>query len=551
MRFLRRRRADDAATLPEDLERLERATSLAEGHLPTADVQEARTLLTRARERQNLAAGRTVVALLGATGSGKSTLFNTLVGREAATVAARRPTTTRPLAAVWSADGAGDDAAELLDWLEVPERTTVMGAPEDLAGLILLDLPDIDSTAREHRAIAGRMARSVDVLVWVLDPQKYADAVVHRDYLATMTAHAEVTLVVLNQMDTLAAEERDGVLYDLDRLLARDGLHDVPVLPVSARTGEGVDLLRERVQAVAVSTRAARVRLAADVRTAAGRLARAAEIDSGGQQTPTAVEDRSARRLADAAADAAGVDAVREAVRAGYVRAARRRVGWPPVRWLSRLRPDPVRRLHLDRASSADARLARTSLPAATPVQEAAVRSAAHALAGSAATHLPGPWRDDVLREVEERIPSLVDALDQRIAGAELEQTRRPVWWGVLGVLQWLLLTCAVAGGGWLGALAVLGYLQLPEPATPMVGPVPLPTVLLLGGVLAGLVVALLGGAMARAGARRRARRVEKRLRQDVDDTISTQVLAPLEEELEGFAEFRRSVVALAGRSSR
>ncbi|UNX53266.1 50S ribosome-binding GTPase [Georgenia sp. TF02-10] len=581
-----RRHADAAAALPADLAALREAVDLGAAHLPAGPVEATEALLARAERRQNLAAGRTVVALLGATGSGKSSLFNALVGRDVARVAARRPTTSRPLAAVWGAD----DAADLLDWLGVAERTQVpagSGPPADgragggraggndraggngrpgragdgangrgggagaggtgaadPAGLVLLDLPDIDSTAVDHRRTAARLAGAVDVLVWVLDPQKYADAIVHRDYLAPMAAHAEVTLVVLNQVDTLDRADLDRVLADLAGLLARDGLAGVDVLPVSAREGTGVDALRAQITAVVATTRAAQQRLAADVRTAAAQLARVAEVD--GDPPPETVGERPVARLVDAAAQAAGVDAVHDAARGSYLRAARRHVGWPPVRWLGRLRPDPLRRLHLgDRA--ADAGLARTSLPGPTPVQEAAVRAAAHALAATATTRLPESWRADVLQDVEARVPPLVDALDQQIAGTELEQDRRPAWWRFLGVLQWLFLAAAVVGGGWLLALAGLDYLRLPPPRTPELGPLPWPTVLLGGGVAGGLLLALVGGLAARVGARRRARRVARRLREVVAATVQAQVVDPLQAQLAEYARFVRALRALSG----
>ncbi|MBD4580924.1 ABC transporter, partial [Xanthomonas citri pv. citri] len=60
----------------------------------------------------------------------------------------------------------------------------------DATGLILLDLPDIDSVERGNREITSRLAGHVDVLVWVVDPEKYADAVLHREFLATMGSHA-------------------------------------------------------------------------------------------------------------------------------------------------------------------------------------------------------------------------------------------------------------------------------------------------------------------------------------------------------------------------
>ncbi|WP_341361343.1 GTPase [Georgenia sp. M64] len=555
----RRREVDHAATLPQDLATLRSAVGIGEPHLPSNVVEGARSLVLRADQRQNLAAGRTVVALLGATGSGKSSLFNAIVGRPVSRVAATRPTTARPLAAVWGPDDAGD----LLDWLGVPDRTRAGDGPVDPdagaavrrlparrasttspEGLVLLDLPDIDSTAEDHRRIASRMASAVDVLVWVLDPQKYADAIVHRDYLAPMAAHADVTVVVLNQVDTLEPGEREGILRDLAGILERDGLRGVPVLPVSARTGEGVPELRERIDSVVASTRAAQLRLAADVRTAAAHLLRAAEVTPDGEPT-TGVEPRQSARLIEAAARAAGVDAVQDAVRGSYVRAARRHVGWPPVRWLARLRPDPMRRLHLDKQAP-EARLVRTSLPGPTPVQEAAVRSAAHAMASTATRHLPDSWRADVLQDTEARVPGLVDSLDQQVGAAELEQTRRPAWWRVLGFLQWVFLAAAIAGGLWLAALAVMGYLQLPAPETPMAGPLPWPTVLLGGGVVVGLLLALVGGIAARVGARRRSRRVARRLREVVAGTVREQVVGPLEGELADFARFWRELTSLA-----
>ena len=42
-----------------------------------------------------------------------------------------------------------------------------------------------------------------DLMIWVLDPQKYADAAVHRRYLVPLAGHSEVIAVVLNQADRL------------------------------------------------------------------------------------------------------------------------------------------------------------------------------------------------------------------------------------------------------------------------------------------------------------------------------------------------------------
>ncbi|MCR8672079.1 GTPase, partial [Agrococcus sp. HG114] len=220
-------------------------------------------------KRRALSSEHTVVGFFGATGSGKSSLMNAVAGRELATVHVRRPTTSAPMAAVWNPTG----ASALLDWLQVSDRREMEGgfAGQDLS-LIVLDLPDFDSVALEHRAIAERLAGQVDVLVWVVDPQKYADAVIHRDFIAPLASHAAVTTAVLNQVDRLPEQQVGAVVESLRGLLRRDGLGDVRVLPVSAATGAGIDDLRRVIATFAAERKAASQRLAADIRSVAARL---------------------------------------------------------------------------------------------------------------------------------------------------------------------------------------------------------------------------------------------------------------------------------------
>ena len=130
--------------------------------------------------------------------------------------ACTRPTTSAATAAIW-----GPPDGRLLDWLEVPSRHTLDGGAPD--GLVVLDLPDFDSVESAHRLEVDRLVGLVDLLVWVVDPQKYADAALHDRYLRPLAGHAAAMLVVLNQSDRLGADA-PRAREDLARLLEAGGL---------------------------------------------------------------------------------------------------------------------------------------------------------------------------------------------------------------------------------------------------------------------------------------------------------------------------------------
>ncbi|HEX8101986.1 MAG TPA: GTPase, partial [Solirubrobacteraceae bacterium] len=175
------------------LEALARAADLAEGRLDDEAVGAARAVVARAGARLGLGVETTVVALAGPTGAGKSSLFNALTGAELARVAVRRPTTSSVAAAV-----RGDVDPALLEWLGVGTRHVLDGAGGGPA-TVLLDLPDYDSVREAHRLEAERVIELVDLLVWVVDPQKYADAALHDGYLRRLSGHRNSMVVVLNQ----------------------------------------------------------------------------------------------------------------------------------------------------------------------------------------------------------------------------------------------------------------------------------------------------------------------------------------------------------------
>jgi hypothetical protein len=446
---------------------------------------------------------------------------------------------------VW---GAGGDA--LLDWLDVRLRHAAGGggptagaAAGDLDGLVLLDLPDFDSVERGHRLEADRIIALADLLVWVVDPQKYADATLHDRYLRPLARHGDAMAVVLNHADRLDDDAAAACRADLGRLLHADGLDGVPVLAVSARTGAGLAELRAELRERVAAREAAVARLAADVEDAAAALGAGCGRAPGGEVTR-----RDAERLDAALAEAAGVPTVARAVARAHRRRGALATGWPFVRWLRRLRPDPLRRLRLpDRAGDEDGVLGRTSLPGPSAAERAGAASAMRALALGAAGELPEPWPGLVRRAATAREGELADRLDRAVAGADLRM-RRPLWWRAAGVLQAVLAAAVAAGGLWLLALAGLAWLRIDDAVpTPEVRGVPVPTLLLAGGALLGLLLALLARLANGISARRRARAAERALRRRVHDAGAELVVAPAQAELAARAELCAAVAAAAG----
>ncbi|MEV4553916.1 YfjP family GTPase [Nonomuraea wenchangensis] len=540
MKLLRRK---EGPSLDTRVSALLEAATLGEGRLPEEAVTAARAVAERAGARAGLSLDHTVAALAGATGSGKSSLYNALAGEELAAVGVTRPTTSTAQAALWDGEGAGP----LLDWLDVPHRHSAADA--DRSGLVLLDLPDHDSIRLSHRLEVDRLVELVDLLVWVVDPQKYADAALHERYLRPLAGHGDVMLVVLNQVDRLPPQAVERCVGDLRRLLEGDGLPDVPVLAVSARTGEGMAGLREVLGERVAARRSWAARLGADVAAAAAHLSAAGgDVPAPGE--PARGLDKGLRA---ALARAAGVPLVVEAVAKGHRHRAVVATGWPVTRWLRRFRPDPLRRLRLGMTAVQNARpelpsseeteiVGRTSVPGASAVQRAQVDTALRDVGESAAAGLPAPWASTVRHAARSRSAELIDAVDRAIATTSLDATRRPRWWGAVNALQWLVFAAMLAGALWLGVLFGMDYLRLPQPPLPTAGPIPWPTVLLAGGALAGVLVALLSRLLAWMGGRRRARRTGRALRAAIAEVSEKLVLEPVREELDRHARFTEAL---------
>ena len=520
------------------------AVGALEGVAPSEVIAQTRRQLADIDDRRALSAEHTVVGLFGATGSGKSSLLNALVGAELSRTAVRRPTTSRPLAAVLGEPGSGP----LLDWLGVADRHVLDGA--ETPGLILLDLPDLDSVQVRHQEIARTLAGQVDVLIWVTDPQKYADAVLHRDFVRQYARHDAVTLVILNQIDRLHEAERTAVLDSLTAITRTDGLTTAPVLATSASTGEGIEGLRSRLLEIARRKEASAARHHADLDLAAQRLREAA--DPGG--LPERSDPHAIDQLVEDLAVAARVDPVAEAVGASYRHRATGRVGWPALRWIRRLRADPLVRLGLDRRRG-DTAVQRTSLPQPDAATAARSSGGVRRFADAVSDGGSDPWRAALRHRAQQHEDALPDALDQAVAGTDLRGRATSWWWPMLDVLQWIAMLAWVLGLAWLVLNAVLGFFGLPPTPMPLLEglgvPVPLPTALIVLGLAAGLLLTLAGGALVALAATRHRRRARRLVAARVREVAQDHVVDGVDHLLERATSARRDLSRAAGEAPR
>ncbi|WP_424855640.1 GTPase [Streptomyces sp. SAI-170] len=514
------------------LDALRELVGLSRTRLDSRTLAEAGRVLDEAAARRRLSGQHTVVAIAGATGSGKSQLFNTLAGVTISETGVRRPTTASPIACSWS-----DGAAPLIDRLGIPGRLRrrPVQSPEgeaQLRGLVLVDLPDLDSAAVQHREQADRVLALVDAIIWVVDPEKYADAVLHERYLRPMAGHAEVMFVVLNQVDRLPGEATEQVLDDLRRLLDEDGIalgeHGEPgahVLALSALTGEGVGELRECLGRFVTERGAPARRIAADLDAAAAGLR---PVYATGRRTGLSEEAR--EEFAARLADAVGATAAGEAAERAWLRNANRACGTPWLRlwrWYHERGEPPTGRLML-RAQADEEATARQR-----------VEQAVRIVADRAVAGLPAPWAQAVREAAARGAHGLPEALDQLAARAGLPPGRppRPGWWPVAVLVQAAMTLLQVVGGLWLVG-------QIVGVMAPNLG---VPVLLMVLGIVGGPLVEWSCRMAARGPARRYGQEAERRLREAAAGCGRARVLDPVAAELLRYREVREQYGRVVG----
>ncbi len=492
------------ADVNAQVEALEQALAVAGDRLPTDVRRRVAQAVAGVRERLARGIDHTLVALVGGTGSGKSSLFNALSGLPLADVGVRRPTTSQVTACVWGGSG-----ERLLDWLGVAidrrfQRESVLDgeAQADLRGLVLLDLPDHDSVDAGHREVVDRLLPVVDLLVWVVDPQKYADDALHSGYLRHLTGHDGAMVVVLNQVDTVPAPVRGRVVADLQRLLTEDGLVGVPVLATSAADGTGVPELRATLARCVAGPSVSAVRAGAEA-AAAGRVLATgvAPVEPGPGALPTAA-------VVDTLADATGLPAIAAATE----------------------------------RSTRGVRGAAASVPAFRPVWPDTAELARTRWLADVGGGLPQPWRQDLGRRV-----ASAQGLRDAVAGA-LTAVPVPARASTAGrVLAGVAVLAAVAAV-LVGAVLLAGAV-LDSPAPDRLVESGLTPALAAALAVVGAVLWVLAAVVRHRAGRRRAATVLAEGRGALDAVVTTQLVRPTRDLLAEHRTVRELAAAAAAGS--
>jgi len=488
------------------------------------DTTAAGTVRETARTRLGFPSDAYVLALAGGTGVGKSTLLNALAGQEVSSASARRPTTSQVVA--WVPADRRRDLSGLLSWLGV---TQVREHPSATLGeLAILDLPDFDSIAPEHRAVVDALLPRVDAVAWVVDPEKYKDEIMHGGYLRTFAPRLRQQLVVLNRSDLLGGGDVARVSEDMSAQLRREGLADIGIVITRAREGAaGVAEFRRWLDGSVEAKRVIASRVAADAHQSVVELAgRAGVADS--EATPLIDPARRDRAL-DAVTrgvlaliDIRGLE--RQAVAA--TRLAARPRGAGPFGHVTSL---VYRLTGRARASADPARYLRawqmrgSLAPAVEPLRE---------LVATTLPTVPGTVRGSLARLSTPAVfeQRLAETIDSSLT-TEAAEFRVPTsaLWSLIGLGNYavtaMLLFCAL----WFASLFLIHEAPVGSVDIPYLGAIPTPVVLLAGTLVVGFLLAQMLRLHAGWLGRRWARRIGKQITGGVRERITDSLLLPIE----------------------
>lgn len=153
-----------------------------------------------------------IVAFLGGSGVGKSTLLNRLAGEEIAKTGVERPTSKE----VTLYRHHSVELSKLPESLPVEKIKVATHDEDSKKNIIWIDMPDFDSTEVKNRDLVLGWLPHIDVLIYVVSPERYRDNKAWQILKAEGGRHAWI--FVLNQWDRGQPEQFDDFIKQLKQV---------------------------------------------------------------------------------------------------------------------------------------------------------------------------------------------------------------------------------------------------------------------------------------------------------------------------------------------
>lgn len=575
--------------------------------------EDLRSLEDQLERRDALDPRVTVIAVAGPSGTGKSTVVNTLARRNSLVpTGMHRPTTTELVAYV----DAEVTAAPFLELSGIPRSvsvefcTTRSNPLRDSLGMvgeghqvrsaltqcghpIVVEVPDT-LLVPELTSAASQVLETADLILWTTDSQKYADAAFH-SRISAFPRHPN-SYFVLTHTEGLTESQLQTLNQELAAIAERIGVSP-EILQISLYDESSLARFRETVAELSHAPEARCRGQQAAIHHAATKLGQDLELDVTGEfstqpvQAPSVASPPSPAetKLVDQVTQVSGLSAMEANFSKQYLRAGGFWTLWPVLNWLAGIKP--LAHVNQDNSAtpgepkadkpvglSADPSPEQTADESATPavadstpdpdlpsiapqadslnrffprVNVAGITSAARTYAATASAHRPSNWVDFAQLKAVELSGNLVSALNLALESWKFPARPARTWWRIWRLGHWFWLAALVVGLLWslVAGVAFLGGAGT-SAAVWMVGPVPFPLLVLVAAVAGTLVWSLVGTKILHCGARNYGRECADKFRSLIQEVTRQGFLVKMNQNLDLYPQLSELVSEMRSRDT-
>lgn len=573
--------------------------------------EDLRRLENQLERRDALDPRVTVIAVAGPSGTGKSTVVNTLARRNSLVpTGMHRPTTTELVAYV----DAEVTAAPFLELSGIPRSvsvefcTTRSNPLRDSLGMvgeghqvrsaltqcghpIVVEVPDT-LLVPELTSAASQVLETADLILWTTDSQKYADAAFH-SRISAFPRHPN-SYFVLTHTEGLTESQLQTLNQELAAIAERIGVSP-EILQISLYDESSLARFRETVAELSHAPEARWRGQQAAIHHAATKLGQDLELDVTGEfstqpvQAPSVASPPSPAetKLVDQVTQVSGLSAVEANFSKQYLRAGGFWTLWPVLNWLAGIKPlahvnqdnsatpgepeadkpvgpsaDPSPEQTADESATPAVADSTPDLPSVAPqadslnrffprVNVAGITSAARTYAATASAHRPSKWVDFAQLKAVELSGNLVSALNLALESWKFPARPARTWWRIWRLGHWFWLAALVVGLLWslVAGVAFLGGAGT-SAAVWMVGPVPFPLLALVVAVAGTLGWSLVGAKILHCGARNYGRECADKFRSLIQEVTRQGFLVKMNQNLDLYPQLSELVSEMRSRDA-